>query len=137
MFDILHPAMALVGWTLLVMLLIPYRRFKAAFAGKVSSQDFKYGESDRVPPEVCIPNRNYMNLLEVPVLFYVVSIAAYVTHQFDQSTIVFAWAYVILRVLHSLVHLTYNKVFHRLSLFAASNVVLVVLWVRLFAALAG
>ncbi len=40
-----------------------------------------------------------------------------------------AWAYVGLRALHGVVHLTYDRVIHRLVLFAASNGVLVVLWV--------
>jgi hypothetical protein len=41
-----------------------------------------------------------------------------------------------LRAAHSLVHLTYNKVFHRLGVYAASNVVLLMIWIRLFLALA-
>lgn len=39
-----------------------------------------------------------------------------------------AWVYVGLRVLHSLIHLTYNHVIQRMLVFAASNVVLVALW---------
>jgi len=42
-----------------------------------------------------------------------------------------AWAYVACRALHSLIHLTYNNVLHRLAAFAASNVVLLVIWIRL------
>jgi hypothetical protein len=41
-----------------------------------------------------------------------------------------AWAYVALRIVHSAIHLTYNKVLHRLGVFALSNVVLVALWVN-------
>jgi len=62
-----------------VLLLIPFRRFRAAFAGQVGAGDFRYGESARVPGEVSIPNRNYMNLLELPVLFYIVCVLDYVT----------------------------------------------------------
>ena len=40
-----------------------------------------------------------------------------------------AWTYVALRIVHSLIHLTYNHVMHRLAAFTASNVALVVLWV--------
>jgi len=50
--------------------------------------------------------------------------------------IVLAWGYVALRIAHSAIHLTYNNVFHRLSAFAASNVLLVALWVRWEIALA-
>ena len=134
--EILLPAMALVGWTLCVLLLLPYQRFKAAFAGQVTMHDFELGESPRVPPGVSIPNRNFMNLLEVPVLFYFVSIVAFITQKADPVLIALAWSYVGLRVFHSMVHLTYNKVMHRGLVFAASNGVLVVIWVRLFMELA-
>src|SRR5829696_5072006 len=65
------PMGCLALWTFAVLLIIPYRRFAAARRGLVKAADFKYGESVAVPGEVSIPNRNYMNLLEVPVLFYV------------------------------------------------------------------
>jgi hypothetical protein len=128
---ILFPALALVGWTLVVGLLVPYRRFKALFARQVTAEDFKWGESGNVPHVVRIPNRNFMNLLEVPVLFYVVCITLYATQTADSAAVALAWSYFGLRVFHSLVHLTYNKVAHRLSFFAASNLALAVLWIRL------
>lgn len=74
---IFYPVLTLVGWTMLVLLLMPYRRFKAALAGKVTAEDFKFGESANVPPDVIIPNRNYMNLLEAPLLFYVTCIVIF------------------------------------------------------------
>lgn len=70
--QILFPMGALALLTFTVLLFIPIRRFRAAFAGKVGPEDFKYGESERVPGDVSLPNRNYMNLTELPVLFYVV-----------------------------------------------------------------
>ena len=60
---ILLPIGALALLTFLVLGLVPVRRFRAAFAGQVGAGDFRYGESPRVPGEVSIPNRNYMNLL--------------------------------------------------------------------------
>ncbi|MEX0619670.1 MAG: MAPEG family protein [Pseudohongiellaceae bacterium] len=126
---ILYPMMALVGWTLCVLLVIPYRRFQAAFAREVTIEDFRLGESHRVPYHVSLANRNFMNLLEVPVLFYVVCIILYVSQGVTSLLFVLAWAYVACRVFHSLVHLTYNRVIHRLGLFAASNLVLLALWV--------
>jgi hypothetical protein len=127
---ILYPMAALVLLTFAVLLVIPYRRFKAAFAKQVTADDFKYGESKKVPPEVSIPNRAYMNLLEVPLLFYVACLTLYVTKSVDTASIYLAWGYFGLRVVHSAIHLTYNKVLHRLTFFALSNVVLAVLWIR-------
>jgi hypothetical protein len=133
--SVLLPMLALVGWTLAVLLLIPYQRFKAVFARQLTAHDFKLGESERVPAVVSIPNRNYMNLLEAPVLFYVVCLTLYVAQRADPWAVYLAWAYVGLRVLHSLVHLTHNTVMHRLAFFAASNAVLTVMWLRLLWAL--
>jgi hypothetical protein len=77
-----------------------------------------------------------MNLLEMPLLFYVACLTLYVTGKVDAVAVYLAWLYFGLRAAHSLIHLTYNKVFHRLTVFAASNAVLAVLWIRLFFALA-
>lgn len=129
---ILAPMFALAALTFFVLAAIPFVRFRAAFAGKVIASDFKLGESARVPAEVSQPNRNYMNLLEVPVLFYVVCLIAYLSRSVDETLLVFAWLYVCLRVVHSAIHITYNNVFHRLVVFAASVLVLLALWVRLF-----
>lgn len=129
--DILYPMGALVGLTFAVLLFVPYRRFKAAFSRQVTADDFKYGESGNVPSQVGIPNRNYMNLLEMPVLFYVACITLYATRGVDAPAVYLAWGYVALRALHSGVHLTYNNVVHRLTLFALSTAALAVLWGRL------
>lgn len=129
---ILFPMVALATLTFAALLLIPLRRFRAGFAGLVDTDDFKYGESQRVPPEVGIPNRNMMNLLELPVLFYVACLTYFVTERVDDGALALAWAYVGLRVVHSAIHLTYNRVRDRLVAFAASNVVLVMFWTHLF-----
>lgn len=134
--QIFFPMAALAGWTFAVLLLIPYARFRAAFRGRVTAADFRFGESGNVPGEVSLPNRNLMNLLELPILFYVACITLYVTKSVDGASVYLAWIYVGLRVGHSLVHLTYNNVFHRLTVFAASNVILAVIWIRLIIALA-
>jgi hypothetical protein len=127
--DILYPLLALAGWTFLVLLTIPFVRVRSVRRREIGPSDFKYGESPAVPPGVSIPNRNYMNLLELPMLFYVVCMVLYVTAGASPMAGFVAWAYVILRVVHSLIHLSYNHVLHRLAAFTLSNVALVSLWV--------
>jgi len=125
---IFGPVLALVGLTFLVLLRIPFVRIRAALAKRVVIDDFRLGESPLVPADVALPNRNYMNLLELPLLFYMLAISLFVTRHVDATQLTLAWLYVGLRVGHSLVHLTYNGVLHRLLLFATSNVVLAVMW---------
>jgi hypothetical protein len=128
--NILYPMIALAALTFAVLALIPFQRFRAAGRKQVSVDDFKFGESAKVPPEVSIPNRNYMNLLELPTLFYVVCLAMFATQTVTSQALGLSWLYVALRTLHSLVHLTYNNVFHRLLFFALSNFALIALWVQ-------
>ncbi|MBI3229828.1 MAG: MAPEG family protein [Burkholderiales bacterium] len=61
--------------------------------------------------------------------FYVICLVLYVTHASTPFSVTLAWGYVALRVLHSVIHLSYNHVIHRLLAFTASNVVLIVLWI--------
>ncbi len=129
---ILAPVGALAFLTFLVLLLIPIRRFRAGFAGEVEADDFKFGESARVPGFVSIPNRNYMNLLELPLLFYVLCILELVSSRVTVGSLALAWTYVALRAAHSAIHLTYNNVRHRLTAFAISNVVLIGMWILFY-----
>ncbi len=71
---------------------------------------------------------NYRNLFEMPVLFYLALAAAAATGQVAPPVLGLAWAYVVLRALHSWIHCGYNRVMHRFYAFLASNVVLWVLW---------
>jgi hypothetical protein len=125
------PVAALAALTTVVALLLVRARFRAAYRGQVSAGDFRYGESERVPPEARLPSRNLSNLFEFPLLFYVACVILYVVGAVDAAGLALAWAYVACRALHSLIHLTYNNVYHRLAAFAAGNVVLLVIWIRL------
>ena len=127
---ILYPLFALAGLTAIVQLLIPVARVRPALCGTVAVADFKYGESTTVPAAVSIPNRNYMNLLEFPLLAYVACLMAYAATTVTPLMVQLAWAYVGLRVLHTAIHLSYNHVAHRALAFGVSNAVLVVLWIQ-------
>jgi hypothetical protein len=127
-----HPIFAPMGvlafLTFGVLILIPIRRFRAGAAGQIVADDFKFGESSNVPGHVAIPNRSLMNLLELPMLFYVASLMFFVTGEVDAVMLTVAWVYVALRAVHCAIHLTYNNVRHRLIPYAVSNVVLVTYW---------
>ena len=126
--SILAPVFALAVWTFLVLTLIPVTRFRAGFKREIRTDDFKFGESATVPDYVRLPNRNYMNLLELPQLFYVLCLMFYVTNTASSTVVNMAWLFVALRVIHSAVHLTYNNVMHRLVAFASSIFVLIALF---------
>src|ERR1700709_327022 len=129
---IFMPVGVLAFWTFAVLLLIPFRRFRAGFAGQITRDDFKYGESSNVPGPVTIPHRAMMTLLELPLLFYVVCLMFFVTGTADVLTVQIAWVYVAFRLAQTIIHVTYNNVIHRLTMFAVSNFVLVGLWLKFF-----
>lgn len=135
--SIFIPMLALVAWTFGVLVYTGYKRFSAGFAGRVRAHDFRYGESGNVPGDVAVANRNLMNLLEMPMLFYVVCLASFVTGHVTTVMVYLAWVFVALRLAHSLVHLTYNKILHRFGTYTASNAALVAMWVGFALGLTG
>ena len=83
------------------------------------------------------PADNFKNLFEVPVLFYALASIALAAGNVPSWLVTSAWLYVALRVLHSIVHCTYNKVYHRLAVFMASFGLLVAMWIGFFFSLSS
>jgi hypothetical protein len=129
---IFQPMAAMALLTFVVLGFIPARRFAAVFARQVTPDDFALGESAAVPPHVALANRNYMNLLELPILFYVVCLMYFVAGRLSEPALIVAWTYVAVRAAHSFIHIAYNKVIHRLIAFAVSNFILLALWILFF-----
>jgi len=71
---------------------------------------------------------NFRNLFELPVLFYLALVVAAMTAQASTTVLALAWIFVALRVLHSWIHCTYNKVMHRFKAYLAGGVALWALW---------
>jgi len=76
-------------------------------------------------------SNNLKNLFEVPILFYVAALLAIVLLIQDVLLIRLAWGFVILRIVHSAVHCTYNRVMHRFIAYLISCLFLLFMWVRL------
>ena len=79
------------------------------------------------------PADNLKNLFEMPILFYAGILLSMVLMIQDQFLVQLAWGFVALRIIHSLVHCTYNKVMHRFIAYAASCLLLLLIWARLAA----
>ena len=114
---------ALAALTFLVLLFVPALRI----GRRDGVQDSADGD---IPGST--GNPNFTDLLEMPVLFYVICLMLYVTTRVDMLFLWLAWIYVALRAAHSLVHLTYDNFRHRMGLFALSNLVVIVMWVFFF-----
>lgn len=129
--EILKPVVALAGWTMLMWIWMYATRIPAMGAAKIDSKTLVGGtgkDLDAVlPPKTQWIAHNYNHLHEAPTVFYAVAIVLAVIGQGDGMNAKIAWAYVILRVLHSLVQATVNRVMVRFSLFALSTLALIAL----------
>jgi hypothetical protein len=74
---------------------------------------------------------NFRNLFELPVLFYLAVIVATQTAQVNLLTLALAWIFVVLRVVHSAIQCTYNKVIQRFYTYVAGGAALFLLWIAL------
>ena len=74
---------------------------------------------------------NFRNLFELPVLFYLALTVAALSGLANAATLALAWVFVVLRVLHSLIHCGYNRVMHRFIVYIAGAVALWALWIHL------
>jgi hypothetical protein len=74
---------------------------------------------------------NFRNLFEVPVLFYLLCVALVLNGGSTRGFVTAAWGYVALRALHSLIHVTYNRVTHRFLAYVASTLLLFGMWIAL------
>lgn len=82
--------------------------------------------------DVVKTTRHLSNLFEAPVLFYVACLMAYSLQLESIPLVVLAWTYVAARVIHSMIHLTYNRVYHRMTAFLFSQLFLIGMWVLIF-----
>lgn len=107
------------------------RRFASVKDGSVKARYFKLMSGQDVPTLITQSTRNFNNLFEVPVLFFV-GCTLYISLGIESNfALACAWFFVIARVTHSYVHLTYNHVMHRLVAFALAFAAVVALWINL------
>jgi hypothetical protein len=131
------PCGALVGVTALVWIKLYADRLGEMRAKGIDPQAFSdvravAGKLDRTQAA-----DNFRNLFEVPVLFYLLCVAIVLNGGSTPGFVAAAWAYVGLRALHSLIHVTYNRVIHRFLVYVASTLLLFGLWIAFFARIAG
>lgn len=130
---IYFPCFSLLILSALVLLRLGYLRQKAIRNKSVDFRFFKtYNNGSSEPALSAQASRNFTNLFEVPTLFYMVCAFALITSNVDDTFLILAWVYAILRFCHSLIHLTTNKIFFRMGIYALSWIVLVVMGTQLF-----
>ncbi len=132
--DILQPVVALLAWTMVMWVWMYATRIPAMLAAGIDAKGMvgSTGASLRaqLPDKVSWKADNYNHLHEAPTLFYAVAIVLAIIGEGSGLNATLAWAYVGLRVLHSIVQATVNRVALRFALFAGSSLALMALIVR-------
>jgi hypothetical protein len=134
--DLALPMLGMMVLTLLVWLYMFVQRVGFAQSNKLDIEQFKTPADVQalVPADVSGASNNFKNLFELPVIFYAVCLYLTVTMQVDSVYTNCAWAFLVLRCLHSLIHCSYNRVAHRFGIYLLSSIVLWVMVVRAFLA---
>ena len=129
---ILAPAAVLVAWSLVMLLWMAATRLPAASKlapkGAPTPTGLRGQDLDpQLPPNVAWKSHNYAHLMEQPTIFYAAVLILAVAGAATPMLVNFAWAYTILRVIHSIYQATINKVMVRFSIFLLSTLCLLVL----------
>lgn len=132
------PFIGVMLLTLVIWFYMYAKRIPFIISSKLTPQQLTPLELARLaPPQVANPSDNLKNLFELPTIFYAVVLYLYVTQQVDTAYLVEAWVFFGFRVLHSVVHCTFNLVplrfwLYAISAFALWFMVLRIAWSALF-----
>jgi hypothetical protein len=131
---ILQPVVALAAWTMVMWFWLYGTRIPALSAAKVDPDDLVHdptkGLDQVLPPQVMWKAHNYNHLHEAPTVFYAVALVLAIIGKGDGLAAQLGWTYVGLRVIHSLIQATVNKVKLRFLVFALSSFCLMALVAR-------
>lgn len=125
---ILLPLFAQVLLTFILLFTMARFRMRDFNAGVTRPEDIALREPNWSKRSLQVAY-SFNNQFELPVLFYVLTILAYVTHLAGLVFVVLAWLFVVFRYLQAFVHVTNNNVRLRGSFFILSALVLAVMWV--------
>lgn len=130
--EILKPVVALVLWSLVMWVWLHATRIPAMKAARTRLDPRLPKEqiSGSLPPEVRWKADNYNHLMEQPTLFYATAIVLALVGAGEGLNLWLAWAYVGLRVAHSLWHATVNVIMVRFAIFTVASLVLAALAIR-------
>ena len=134
--DILGPVAALASWSMVMWAWMYATRIPAMQRAKVDADKLVRNTGttldELLPAEVQWKAHNYNHLMEQPTVFYAVALALAIGGMGDGLNAWLAWAYVALRIVHSLVQATVNKVMVRFSIFAIASLALIALCLHAF-----
>jgi hypothetical protein len=129
---ILLPLIVQVALTFMVWIYLFARRIPEIKRRKIASHRLQdRAAAHELLQDSANASNNLKNLFELPVLFYTAVLLSLVLMIQDPLLVRLAWGFVLLRIVHSAVHCTYNNVHHRFAAYAISSLFLMFIWIRL------
>lgn len=127
--EILSPVVALVVWSMIIWMWMYVTRIPAVRAAKIKLDPLapRGEQMATLPPGVRWKADNYNHLMEQPTVFYALAISIALIGEGSGVNLYLAWAYVVIRIIHSLVQVLINSIEIRFALFALSNIPLIAL----------
>jgi hypothetical protein len=125
---ILLPVFALVALTFALLFLTGYSRVTSVRRGEIKVRDIALGQPNW-PERITTFGNSFNSQFQLPILFYVLVILAYVLRKADLLFVILSWLFVATRLGHAYVHVTSNHVGKRFNAFAAGFAVLAVMWI--------
>jgi len=133
---ILGPVATLALWSMVMWVWMYATRIPAMSKAKIDAAKLVGGTGksldEVLPPEVQWKAHNYNHLMEQPTIFYAVALALAIGGMGGGLNAQLAWGYVGLRILHSLIQATVNRVMWRFGIFALASLALIALCVHAF-----
>lgn len=129
--NLIYPVFTLLLLHFLVLSYMFKNRVAEMKEHKIHPEKLKLRYQTSAELKNCSAADNFLNLFEMPVVFYVLTILAIALNKYTMTTVVLAWIFVFFRYSHSFIHCTYNKVMDRFRAFALSNLVLFILMVNI------
>ena len=125
---ILMPMFAQVALTFVLLFWMGFLRLQALRSGAVKAEQIALREP-HWPLRVLQIGNAFHNQLELPVLFYVVTLLALITETLDVTLYVLSWMFVLARYLHAYIHVTSNRLDRRTGVFGVGAIALLLMWV--------
>lgn len=129
--SVIYPMGMLAIFTLLYSGVVIKSRIRAVKEADIKGGYFKTFLGETPPDYMQKPTRQWANLYELPVLFYVVCITLLVLKLDDPLYAQMAYAFVGFRLIQAFIHTTYNNVNHRLLAFFLGLLTVAAMWIRL------
>lgn len=125
------PMIGMIFLTFGIMIWILKLRYQAIREDGLNPKYFRLYRGAKLPDYLLKVTQHYENLLELPLFFYAAIILLTALNIVDYFYIFLTWSFLLLRLVHTYIHTTSNRVIQRKNIFIASSIILIILWVKI------